>query len=54
MCRVLRVSRSGWYAWHNRVRPTPREVRDSELVARIQEIHGDSRGTCQGTCYLSA
>lgn len=45
MCRVLRVSRSGWYAWHNRVRPTPREVRDGELVARIQEIHGDSRGT---------
>ena len=45
MCRVLRVSRSGWYAWHSRVRPTPREVRDGELVARIQEIHGDSRGT---------
>lgn len=45
MCRVLRVSRSGWYAWHSRVRPTPREVRDGELVVRIQEIHGDSRGT---------
>ena len=45
MCRVLGVSRSGWYAWNSRVRPTPREIRDSELMAKIREIHSASRGT---------
>jgi putative transposase len=45
MCRVLGVSRSGWYAWQARVRPTPREVLDGELLAKIREIHDASRGT---------
>jgi transposase InsO family protein len=45
MCRVLGVSRSGWYAWHSRVRPTPRQVRDGELLKRIGAIHRDSRET---------
>jgi transposase InsO family protein len=45
MCRVLGVSRSGWYASCHRVRPTDREVRDIELLARIREIHAASRGT---------
>jgi len=44
MCRVLGVSRSGWYAWHTRVRPTPRELRDDDLTTRIWEIHTASRG----------
>lgn len=45
MCRVLGVSRSGWYASCARVRPTDREIRDAELMARIREIHEKSRGT---------
>jgi len=45
MCRVLGVSRSGWYSWLNRQRPTPRESRDSELLLKIREIHVASRGT---------
>ncbi len=45
MCRVLSVSRSGWYAWCNRVRPSAREVRDADLIEKIRKIHDDSRGT---------
>lgn len=45
MCRVLGVSRSGWYDWRSRRRPSPRELRDAELLKRIREIHSKSRGT---------
>jgi len=45
MCRVLKVSRSGWYAWRGRVRPTAREVRDGALVTRIRKVHSASRET---------
>jgi len=45
MCRVLGVSRSGWYASCRRARPTAREIRDAELLDRIREIHARSRGT---------
>jgi len=45
MCRVLGVSRSGWYAGRARVRPSGREPRDTELVQRMREVHGASRGT---------
>lgn len=45
MCRVLGVSRSGWYDWRSRVRPSERELRDSELLQRIRGIHAASRGT---------
>jgi len=44
MCRVLRVSRSGYYAW--RVRPPSHRDRDNAaLTERIRCIHRDSRGT---------
>lgn len=44
MCRVLRVSRSGYYAW--RVRPpSPRERENAVLTERIHRIHHDFRGT---------
>lgn len=40
MCRVLEVSRSGFYAW--RVRPeSARSQRHQELVAEMEEIHAD-------------
>jgi transposase InsO family protein len=45
MCRVLEVSRSGWYASRRRTRPTDRETRDAELLSKIREIHTASRGT---------
>lgn len=45
MCRVLGVSRSGWYAWQARIRPTPRELRDAQLLVEIRRIHEASRGT---------
>jgi len=45
MCRVLGVSRSGWYAWHCRARPTSRELRDAALAAEILRVHAASRRT---------
>lgn len=43
-CRVLKVSRSGYYEWH--ARPTSaRAVRDRELMVTIRAIHRQSRGT---------
>lgn len=44
MCRVLAVSRSGYYAWCNR-RPSARAVEDERLQHKIEEIHSASRGT---------
>jgi putative transposase len=45
MCRVLGVSRSGYYASRACIRPSKRETRDSELLLRIRAIHEESRGT---------
>ena len=44
VCRVLGVSVSGYYAWRKRP-PSRRAVNDSELAARIKEIHATSDGT---------
>lgn len=44
MCRVLEVSRSGYYAW--RTRPlSPREMANQALWPQIQAIHQYSRQT---------
>jgi putative transposase len=43
-CRVLGVSRSGYYDWVARP-PSARAVRDAELVEVIQRVHYDSRCT---------
>lgn len=45
MCRVLCVSRSGYYSWLSQARPSSRELRDAELLESIREIHKASRGT---------
>ena len=45
MCDALGVSRSGYYASRARARPSERELRDGELLAKIREIHDASRGT---------
>ena len=43
MCRVLRVSRSGYYAWLKRP-PSRWEAADRELLEHIRRIHAESRG----------
>jgi transposase InsO family protein len=42
MCRVLKVSRSGFYAWKKR-QPSKRELEDRTLSLRIRKIHAESR-----------
>jgi putative transposase len=44
MCRVLQVSRSGYYAWRKR-EASKRRRQDSVLSARIALIHQLSKGT---------
>lgn len=44
LCRVLKVSRSGYYAFEKR-RPSKRACADQELTIRIQEVHQKSRQT---------
>ena len=43
MCRCLRVSASGYYAWHSRA-PSARSVDNRRLLGRIQWLHADSDG----------
>lgn len=44
LCRMLGVSRSGYYAWKNRP-PSRRSREDVALMAKIHEIHRRSRQT---------
>ena len=44
MCRLLEVSRSGFYSWLDRG-PSRRAQEDAALLDAIAEIHRDSRGT---------
>jgi putative transposase len=44
LCRVLEVSRSGFYAWEDRD-PSKRSLDDDKLVVEILAIHKASRGT---------
>jgi putative transposase len=43
LCKVLDVSRSGFYAWSARA-PSDRELSDAWLLERIREIHRANRG----------
>jgi putative transposase len=43
-CRVLGVSRSGYYDWLGRP-PSVREEENTLLLKLIEEIHDDSRKT---------
>lgn len=43
MCRCLKVSASGYYAWQDR-EPSLRAQENARLARRIREIHEDSRG----------
>ena len=44
MCRVLHVSRSGYYAWRRRP-VSGREMANQKLTEQIEEIHQESRQT---------
>lgn len=44
MCQVLKVSRSGFYAW-SRLTPSPQEQRRVQLIEQIQTAHQSSRQT---------
>jgi putative transposase len=44
MCKVLKVSRSGYYAWRKR-KPSMREEANKELLHHIREVHRESRET---------
>lgn len=44
LCRVLQVSRSGFYAWCERD-PSPRELEDRKLTVEISAIHKASHQT---------
>jgi len=43
MCRVLKVSRGGFYGWCKR-RPSRRSRREAELLVKIRKVYQDSRG----------
>jgi transposase InsO family protein len=42
LCRVLQVSRSGFYAWRKRPAP-PRAAADQRLTLEVSAIHAESR-----------
>jgi transposase InsO family protein len=44
MCKVLKVTRSGYYAWCGR-RPSARRQRREVLVEQIRQVHAESDGT---------
>lgn len=44
MCKVLGVSRSGYYSWLKR-KPSKRALEEKELMKQIKEIHKNSKGT---------
>ena len=43
MCRVLKISRSGFYAWRDRPM-SDRERKDLALTAKIEAIYRRSKG----------
>lgn len=44
LCRMLGVSKSGYYAWRSRP-PSNRSREDAVLTEKIREIHSKSRET---------
>ena len=44
LCRVLKVSKSGYYAWKRRP-PSKRSREDAALTEKIREVHQRSRQT---------
>ena len=42
ICRVLKVARSGFYAWLKR-KPSARQVRQQKLIDKIKIVHQENR-----------
>jgi len=42
MCKVLKISRSGYYSWLKN-KPSKREVENQEILDQIRQIHHESR-----------
>ena len=42
ICRVLRVARSGFYAWLKR-KPSDRQIHREKLLAKIRQVHQENR-----------
>src|SRR3984885_14296977 len=53
LCRLLGVSRQGYYAYARRP-PSQRVERDKALQERVQQVHADSRGTYGSPRVLAA
>ncbi len=45
MCRVLKLSTSGYYKWRNSPAQSESARSDADLLKRIPAIHADARGT---------
>jgi hypothetical protein len=45
LCRVLRVSKSGFYAWRSRT-PSARERANAALITEIRRVHREHRQAC--------
>ena len=45
MCRMLGVSRAGYYAWRNRG-PSAHAVRNAELTEKIREVDQEHKHRC--------
>ena len=45
LCRVLDVSRSGFYAWQCRT-PSAHDRKDEVLLREVYRVHGEHRGAC--------
>lgn len=43
MARVLKVSRSGYYAWRKR-KPSKRQIENKQLLVAIKDVYDDSKG----------
>ena len=44
LCKVMQVSRGGYYNWKNR-EPSARDREREKLIPKVREIHKKSRGT---------
>ena len=44
LCRVLEVTRQGYYLWASR-EPSPRQLAEEQLLDDVKRIHGASRGS---------
>ncbi len=44
LCRLVGVSRAGYYAWRDRS-PSARNRADAALSVQIRRVHTESRGT---------